>query len=90
MELRGHDHVVEVAIFAPIAAYAAIRELGGLSVRSDRRLQSLNIFLTIACLSTTRLRVHEMRNLVKLWGTSLRPVRGTNRSKSGIRRMGNV
>lgn len=32
MELRGHDHVVECAIFAPIAAYAAIRELAGIVV----------------------------------------------------------
>ncbi|KAI4528200.1 WD40-repeat-containing domain protein [Schizophyllum commune] len=27
MELRDHDHVVEVIVFAPIAAYATIREL---------------------------------------------------------------
>lgn len=32
-ELRGHEHVVEVAVFAPIAAYAAIRELAGIAVR---------------------------------------------------------
>ena len=32
MEFRGHDNVVEVVAFAPIAAYAAIRELGGLPV----------------------------------------------------------
>ncbi|KAA1469359.1 miller-Dieker lissencephaly protein [Dentipellis sp. KUC8613] len=30
MELRGHDHVVEVVVFAPIAAYKAIRVLAGL------------------------------------------------------------
>jgi len=29
-ELRGHDHVVEVVVFAPIAAYAAIKELAGI------------------------------------------------------------
>ena len=33
MELRGHDHVVEVVTFAPIAAYSAIRELAGIPVR---------------------------------------------------------
>ena len=33
MELRGHEHDVEVVIFAPIAAYAAIRELAGIPVR---------------------------------------------------------
>ena len=32
MEFRGHDHVIEVVAFAPIAAYTAIRELGGLPV----------------------------------------------------------
>lgn len=32
-ELRGHENVVETIVFAPISAYAAIRELGGISVR---------------------------------------------------------
>ncbi|KAI0672853.1 miller-Dieker lissencephaly protein [Trametes maxima] len=38
MELRGHEHVTEVAVFAPIAAYAAIRELAGIpnTERSSR------------------------------------------------------
>lgn len=41
MELRGHDHVVEVAVFAPAAACGPIRELAGLTstardARSDR------------------------------------------------------
>ena len=35
-ELRGHEHVVEVAVFAPIAAYSAIRELAGITVRLAR------------------------------------------------------
>jgi platelet-activating factor acetylhydrolase IB subunit alpha len=35
MELRGHEHVVEVVTFAPIAAYSALRELAGLPVRSS-------------------------------------------------------
>ena len=35
MEFRGHDNVVEVAAFAPISAYPAIRELGGLPVGDD-------------------------------------------------------
>ena len=34
MELRGHDHQVEVVVFAPIASYNAIRELTGVPVRS--------------------------------------------------------
>ncbi|KAH0830716.1 WD40-repeat-containing domain protein [Lanmaoa asiatica] len=33
MELRGHDHQVEVVVFAPIASYNAIRELAGVPVR---------------------------------------------------------
>jgi len=35
MELRGHDHVVECAVFAPVVAYPAIRELAGLAVSLD-------------------------------------------------------
>ncbi len=31
-DLRGHEHVVETAEFAPIVSYAAIRELTGLTV----------------------------------------------------------
>lgn len=30
MEFRGHDHTIEVVVFAPIAAYAAIRESAGI------------------------------------------------------------
>ena len=36
MELRGHEHVVECAVFAPIVAYAAIRELAALGVSTAR------------------------------------------------------
>lgn len=32
MVLRGHEHVVECAEFAPVAAYASIRKLAGLTV----------------------------------------------------------
>jgi platelet-activating factor acetylhydrolase IB subunit alpha len=41
-ELRGHDHVVETAEFAPVNSYAAIRELTGFTVglaRARRPLQ---------------------------------------------------
>lgn len=34
-ELRGHDNELETVCFAPVAAYAAIRELAGLPVRPD-------------------------------------------------------
>ena len=33
MEFRGHDHIIEIAVFAPAVAYPAIRELAGLPVR---------------------------------------------------------
>jgi len=33
MEFRGHDHIIEIAVFAPVVAYPAIRELAGLPVR---------------------------------------------------------
>ncbi|GAA5979166.1 hypothetical protein JCM11641_008447 [Rhodosporidiobolus odoratus] len=36
VELRGHEHVIEVAVFAPIAAYPAIRELAGIAAPSGR------------------------------------------------------
>lgn len=44
MELRGHDHQVEVVVFAPIASYNAIRELAGVPVRSRGVLR---IYLTL-------------------------------------------
>lgn len=36
MDFRGHDHVVECAIFAPVNAYSFIRELIGSNVSFDR------------------------------------------------------
>lgn len=45
-ELRGHEHVVECAVFAPVAAYAAIRELGGLQVAAgDTRARAPGAFV---------------------------------------------
>lgn len=45
VELRGHDHVVECAVFAPVNAYAAIRELGGLTVAAgDTRAKAPGAF----------------------------------------------
>ncbi len=35
VELRGHEHVVESATFAPVSAYAAIRELVGITPPKD-------------------------------------------------------
>lgn len=34
MEFLGHENVVEVAVFAPPAAYSSIRELASLNVSS--------------------------------------------------------
>ncbi|KAM0792292.1 protein with putative role during mitosis [Microbotryomycetes sp. NB124-2] len=44
MELRGHDHVIEVAIFAPPAAYAAIRALAGLSPPKAAEAKQIGLF----------------------------------------------
>lgn len=33
VELRGHEHVVETAVFAPVASYPALFELSGIKVR---------------------------------------------------------
>jgi hypothetical protein len=38
MEFRGHDHIIEIAVFAPAVAYPAIRELAGLPVRGSLRM----------------------------------------------------
>jgi hypothetical protein len=38
MEMRGHENDVEVVVFAPIAAYAPIRELAGIPVGAHRSL----------------------------------------------------
>lgn len=35
-ECREHSHVVDVIALAPVSAYAAIRELGGVPVSSPR------------------------------------------------------
>ena len=35
IELRGHAHVVEVAIFAPPSAAGSIRELAGMVSKTD-------------------------------------------------------
>lgn len=39
MDFRGHEHVVECAVFAPVVAYPSIRELAGLGVS---RVVSIN------------------------------------------------
>ncbi|WVN90828.1 nuclear distribution protein PAC1 [Cryptococcus depauperatus CBS 7841] len=47
MELRGHEHVVECAVFAPVKCYPAIRELAGLKAPSatDIRAKSPGQFV---------------------------------------------
>ena len=45
MEFRGHDHVIETVVFAPVAAYPAIRELAGLPVKTILILSLFMIFI---------------------------------------------
>ena len=47
-ELRGHDNVVEAAIFVPRASVAALRELTGQKVGSSSFL-STHSYLTHSC-----------------------------------------
>lgn len=56
-ELRGHDNVLESVAFAPVAAYPAIRELGG--IPSTDRSKQPGAFVATA----------SRDKLVKLWET---------------------
>jgi hypothetical protein len=47
MEFRGHDHNIEIAVFAPTVAYPAIRELAGLPVRVRLPMMSDNFLIII-------------------------------------------
>lgn len=55
MEFRGHDHIIEIAVFAPVVAYPAIRELAGLPVRTRLPIKSSKL-LTIP---TGKRQVHQ-------------------------------
>ncbi|UOH80908.1 nuclear distribution protein PAC1 [Cryptococcus neoformans] len=59
MELRGHEHVVECAVFAPVNAYPAIRELAGLKppAPGDTRAKSPGVYVATGSRDKT----------VKLW-----------------------
>ncbi|WVF69212.1 nuclear distribution protein PAC1 [Kwoniella sp. CBS 6097] len=59
MELRGHEHVLECAVFAPVNAYAAIRELAGLGAApaGDARAKSPGAFVATGSRDKT----------IKLW-----------------------
>jgi hypothetical protein len=46
MELRGHEHVVEIAVFTPQVANAAIREMAGIPVSSLPSFFFFFFFLT--------------------------------------------
>jgi hypothetical protein len=54
MDLRGHEHVVEVAVFAPANAGAAIRELAGLVRVLKFRLTWRVVLITRPRLPTAR------------------------------------
>ena len=47
MEFRGHDHIIEIAVFAPAVAYPAIRELAGLPVRVHLVMKSRDLLIII-------------------------------------------
>ncbi|KAG9015100.1 protein with putative role during mitosis [Tulasnella sp. JGI-2019a] len=55
MDFLGHENIVEVAIFAPVAAYPSIRELAGLS--STDRSKSPGLFIATGARDKT----------IKLW-----------------------
>ena len=46
-QLRGHDNVVEAVVFAPVNAYAAIRELGGITVSVFVSKGSISILIIV-------------------------------------------
>lgn len=70
-DLRGHEHVVETAEFAPIVSYAAIRELTGLTVRAgDERAK------TPGCFVATGSRDKSIRLWDALTGVCLRTFNG--------------
>lgn len=54
-DLRGHENDVEVVVFAPVAAYAAIRELTGIPVREDLDRTCLLMLTSQLNLSSFRL-----------------------------------
>jgi len=54
MEFRGHDHNIEIAVFAPTVAYPAIRELAGLPA-SDRSTKPASYIATASRDKTIKL-----------------------------------
>lgn len=69
MDFRGHDNVVEVVVFAPIAAYPAIRELAGIPV-SYSSLAVAAQWIKYACFARTSIprsaRAHILRAEVEI------------------------
>ncbi|KAG8932142.1 protein with putative role during mitosis [Tulasnella sp. 419] len=58
LELLGHEHILEVAIFAPVSAYPYIRELAGLATTD--RSRAAGLFVATGSRDKT----------VKLWDTT--------------------
>jgi len=54
MEFRGHDHIIEIAVFVPAVAYPAIRELAGLPA-SDRSIKPASYIATASRDKTIKL-----------------------------------
>jgi hypothetical protein len=64
MVLRGHEHVVECAEFAPVAAYASIRKLAGLTVSAFYGPRSSSSLMGLYIVGCDRRRSSEKRRLL--------------------------
>jgi WD40 repeat protein len=58
-DLRGHDHVVEAVVFAPLAAYPALRELAGMPSNAKEEKSTHGLFVATGSRDKT----------VKIWDT---------------------
>lgn len=58
-ELRGHEHVVECSVFAPLAAYPALRELAGSQANPKGDKSTHGLYLATGSRDKT----------VKIWDT---------------------
>lgn len=78
MVLRGHEHVVECAEFAPVAAYASIRKLAGLTVSASYETPQFEFAHGLVHCRLRQVTI-EPKATVALWSLGL----GTRRSGCG-------
>jgi hypothetical protein len=81
MELRGHENVVEVVVFAPVVAYAAIQELASIEVSLMLQVSRLNFLI----LGGGRVRIKTRR-----LGNTSRQALETKQSGFGVVHRGSV